>query len=1502
MVLKITDLRKQYGLDPTFETEEDALAYQEERQAAYEERVAAKVQELKDLYNSDTTKYAQFKNFQENDWIEYAKICIQADNARTTKYSFKGLPSVDNNPEVAKWAGFSYDEILQMESDGVLIPKEVLAWAHSMQDSDVTAYEINDDPNAEEETEETGTDSENSELQKLQKKTQTLSNKAETTQAQINQNFDAFKELAEKAEQIKQEQETTKKDSLKQIEDLTKEWEEISAKIKKGDKLTEAEQKRYKELGSMLNGKDGELVTDIQASSDDLQALIDSMDGLNDEITTSTELGDETIEAAKQLSRYEKGYARKTTTSNEVMDVTTGDIKNVLQGSEGKDVAKEAINTGNGLIEFSNTLSTQLMMNQYASLYDFAEIFTQTSAETLTNTKEVLGDDFNKTTEELNEQVDALPDMTNAEKEQATLKEKGVGILGQAIHFIDKSSQEHFKSLISMVELGLIQKQTEKESDKSQELTDIVVDNMTSKKEEADELTEKKEKAEEKKNTASDAIEKAENGEDISNAVKAQNSNEDDEFTEEDKQTLDKLNKELQTTGSAGQQKLYQSLSKVQDYENILQTKPLNGTNAVDYGQVTEEIGNNILLQMPPSAGALIIISQVIATVAKFIGKSAIDIGNENNDLFEETNTTTFSGKASIGANQLSIQETTAVEAINLVSTSQGENNSAQAETTDDTNSVEQTTDSAEDTETVENTDKSAETIVSENETVAEDTTEIEDNSNVTGTSTPEDTEKLASDAQDTTSDNEAQINSTDNKSNNETSESNKSTDGSKSKSEEAENMSPEQAATEGKAQAKEADKADDQIKSAKSEAKDAQKESKSVNKDSEKTEKQLDQQMKNINKLNEKDTKDIEKLAKDSEKAQQEQIALAAEFEVLNAQNEEIVANQQAKQNQAPAPAPSNAGQQGGLLSSPQMVSSTDSNSQATLDANNSRIEGIASRFTTLSARITNNRTKITQKSSSISQRTRKFEKLAQQKLKIQKAAQKKEQEKQRRMEVLTATMNVVNTVFSVVSSVGTIIGIVGKLMITSGMTMSSTGKALIIAGMPLLSNPFTAIAGAAMVATGTGLEISGDALTGTGTALNTTGGILNKVGMAGTAACGVAKAGVMAANGDIKGALVTLGTTVISIATSLAGGSGVGESLQSGISAAQAGLQITSASANIVSSTANMAASAQTLAGKEQSGWLNTVSQIAGLASTATSIAGGFVNGGPQFDNSGNMIAEKTGSAFSQAGTFGKVMQITQATGTALSMTSQASTLIKQANGKETGDFENILNTVGFSLTTAASLGQIGIKISDAAKAKKEGTDNTDLDSTDKKDKKDKVENGKKSDDKVKGNKKSDEKATDDKTSKEDDKVDDTSNTNNDGNTTVAAETVESTPEVQEQKEMVQAAEEAAAAAETPEAEVDAEVAEEIQNANADNDSETVEEAPADESDKPVQAASETDDKSEQGTTEKQSRQERREARQTERSEKKQARIAARQERQKARAAEKSEPEKITKNSHSK
>ena len=126
MVFKITDLRKQYGVFQPAETEADALAYEEERQKNHEEAVAKKVEELKALYNSNPTKYSKFKNFDEEDWKNYAETCLKANSATTAKYSFSSLPSVENDPELAKWAKFTYEEILQMESTGVLIPKEIL--------------------------------------------------------------------------------------------------------------------------------------------------------------------------------------------------------------------------------------------------------------------------------------------------------------------------------------------------------------------------------------------------------------------------------------------------------------------------------------------------------------------------------------------------------------------------------------------------------------------------------------------------------------------------------------------------------------------------------------------------------------------------------------------------------------------------------------------------------------------------------------------------------------------------------------------------------------------------------------------------------------------------------------------------------------------------------------------------------------------------------------------------------------------------------------------------------------------------------------------------------------------------------------------------------------------------------------------------------------------------------------------------------------------------------
>lgn len=1446
MAFRITDTIKQYQRSLAGSDIEENEMLQEQLQQNFEERVAAKVETLKDLYYSDTEKYSKFAEFTDEDWEDYAKVCLKNASALNLKNTLQNLPSVTNDPEMAKWVQFTYEEILQMESTGVLIPKEVLEWAHSMQDSDVTSYEINEDPNAVQETEETGTNSDQSELQEMQKKAITLSNKTETTQTQLNQDFESFEEIARKAEQIKKEQETTKNDTMQQIADLTKEWEDISAKIKNGEKLTESEQNRYKELGSMLNGKDGELVTSIQASSDDLQELINSMDGLNIKIQDGIELGDETVELAKQLSLYEKGYIRKNTDSRNTTDVSTGEIRNLLAGSLGKDIAQDALDSGNNLIEFSNTLSDQLMMNQYASLYDFAEIFTQTSTETISNTKEVLGEDFNKTTEEINEKVDALPDMTNAEKEHAGLEENGVGLVGQALYFAKKSKGETLKSILSMIQLGLVERQTQQESNRSQKLTEILVNTMDSKKEEADKLTEKKEKAEEQKQAANDAVKAAEEYGQVANTEETSETGE-EEFTEKDQQRLDKLNNQLERTGNFGQQKLYQSLSKVDGYEKFIQSKPLDGTNAIDYGQVTQEVGRNLMEQMPPSF--IMVFLKAIGAMAYAAGKISEEIGNENNDSFDETTETTSSAKSSISQNQISIQQTTSVNAITPVSTTQGENNSAQTENTETTNEAEQTAEASSaqtNSENNEFTKTHVTTTANTNSENIQDTLQESNNAvfntdNMTGQNVQ--TGAATNIDQTQSGQTQTEENTIKTGSNNEPSE----------------NMSPAKAATEGKAQQKAADESNDQVKNAQTEAKDAQKESQNVKKDSEKTEKQLETELKNTKKLIEKDTQDIEKLAEDSKKAQQEQLALAAEFEVLNTQNEEIAAKQQAKQNQTVSAAPANP-QEGGLLApkQPQIVSSSDSADIATFDANNIRLQAISGRFTALGTRITNNNTKIYQKSSSIRSRSKKYEKIAKARLKIQQAAQKKEQEKQKRIQIASAAIDLCNSVFGVVSAVGNIIGLVGKNLIIAGTAMIASGTSIAATG-------FGAVAGAALIASGT-------IMVSTGTPLEATGETLNIVGVAGVASCGVAKASISAANGDIQGALMTLGTTIVSIATVFIPGGG--QAAQAGIQSAsqavvngtQTALQITSQSLSIVSSTANAAGSAQTLAGKEKSEWLNTVSQVAGIGASLTGVASGFTGGG----NKGGGAQAKNAIKFED------VIKVAQAVGTTVSSAAQMSAIIKQAMGEEPGKLENILNTIGYSISAAASLAQVGVQIKNAAQNKKElKSSNNSQEADDQKAKDDIVDNSKS---KNKTSKKDNKNKSTDKV--EDNQSSDNQGDNNSGNVNLDNSSSTVTDSDQNVADMEAQAQEAVESVENSENVIDDGTSEEIQQAQTGSSEE----------EQAIQQAEEAQKQNAEQDNKKLSAQERREARQAERAQKREDRLAEKQARQEARAAKKS------------
>ena len=866
----------------------------------------------------------------------------------------------------------------------------------------------------------------------------------------------------------------------------------------------------------------------------------------------------------------------------------------------------------------------------------------------------------------------------------------------------------------------MIQAESNREAKTAEFVGKVVEKTMKEKREEYDELTEKQKKAEEAKKQAEDRAEAA-----ASRGIEAKPTevqNPEEEFTAEDEQRLNKLGGQLERVGDSAQGRLLKALEKVEGLDEFLADFSEDAIEAMDFGAISEILG---MILYEQSAGNIFLIHQMLlGLIAMRAGKEAQESGTELGESIGKVSAKNASNTAKIHQAQAKVEEITMSEALGGSTESAEENtegaeNSEGAEGTGETpegtegtpetkstgetpdinNPTEEVPPPAEDSPTTENPDPTEQpgvvptsapavtTSTSNSSEVVTDGVEIDAdpvtdepvltfpaaNPNSGETEVPSDDKPklvgaaaIAASADSKKFVKQAQQNAFDGA----------PTDGTESTSTTVSTKKEEDPAKEGAAIASKQGETNKQINegtksvaSANKEVASASKESKSEAKESKKDEKQLEAESKNLTKLIEQDTKKIEKLSAESKAAIEEQMLLAAEYEQLSAAVEEANAKVEASQSnqQTPTPQPmvaptSGEEGEGGLLSptpqsQPQMVDTTIQQEIVTINANQSRMAAIGARFTTLDQKVNKNRVQITKYSASINKRYRKFNKISKEKLKIQKAAQKAELKKQKRMQKLNAAIEVVNTTFSIVTSVGTIMEIVGTKMTTAGTAMISSG-------IPMLSNPFTVAAGIALITGGSILTANGGALTSLGASFQLSG-------ILGVAACGLTKAGIALANGDIKGALMQLASTVISVAMAFV--PGVGGAASAGMNAAQAGLQIASASLNIVSSTATMTANIQTLAGKEQSAWLGTVSQIAGVAGSLTNVGAGLAGG----------IGKGLGAA----------TKIIGAAGSLASATATISTLIKQANGDDPGKFEEIMGLIGTGLSTVASLMTLGM-----------------------------------------------------------------------------------------------------------------------------------------------------------------------------------------------------------------
>ena len=84
----------------------------------------------------------QFAGWSEEQLNEYASSLIQKHNSAANSLNLDAAFSILGKPLDPEWSQYSYEEILQMEDNGVLIPEEFLEWAHSMQSSNTVEYQL----------------------------------------------------------------------------------------------------------------------------------------------------------------------------------------------------------------------------------------------------------------------------------------------------------------------------------------------------------------------------------------------------------------------------------------------------------------------------------------------------------------------------------------------------------------------------------------------------------------------------------------------------------------------------------------------------------------------------------------------------------------------------------------------------------------------------------------------------------------------------------------------------------------------------------------------------------------------------------------------------------------------------------------------------------------------------------------------------------------------------------------------------------------------------------------------------------------------------------------------------------------------------------------------------------------------------------------------------------------------------------------------------------------
>lgn len=1183
------------------------------------------------------------------------------------------------------WSAYTAEEIMAMYNDGVNIPQDIVDLASTELQENPTAT-----PDDEESVDEVDETTEKQPFLNLIPIAKDKIEKCEENNDKLEKEISDLipeqqKQEKDIAESIKKQRET-----LDEYQNSVKEYTKLQKKIENGETLTEKEQKRYEDLSKVLGAQKDE----TDGFELDKAEITKSLNDINILAVLGEKLADETIEVGDELGDYTSKTNYKATRKSLLPQIggwiPTADYYMAM----GKAIGKDAVDIGNDTKEYST--QTQGSVNGIADTLDIKGDLA--SKEAILNGEVQPSEDNSEEKAEKDKNQDKEQEMplVVTDKFVVDLIKEGRGINADLAKQIKIAGRQTKVAKGDIVFAGLSDKRVtqivkafyDAEEKRQQEIEKTEQENEKKQQEIQDVMDEAQKRAEEEAEEKAKTESLDPNNTDIDAIINGRNDQNNDvqvEYTDEEKKKIDTLNGDIaknnhkiegvkqesvqhreavKKSTAKEKTKIDKSMPIEKDAQKVnqaYQEKDLpEHDERMDFinkagmilagigaGEIT--VGSRMIVVGHALMSDFLTLQQGIALVTAgsiILTKGTISLGigltamkvSDDESLIEKAEKKTDIAEENINKSitDLSTVDKKIVDVTKAMSAG-GEDDSA------DTPSATEGSDNAENNDNAQGADGSQDTQNGENGAPNGVTAQTGTNTapanapaattttqSKTIASTPNETSKTVSNAADSAENNvEKEVDnapSTDapsvNKNqaeraikNDEDKDAENPAAVKKQQKTNATTSTGAKSSSSSKKEAMSTDQAKKDVSKSKEAAKDSSRDSENVKKDTDKTNKELKKETKTLTKKMKRDQKDIIKRTKESQKAAKRQAELVKRYEELNNENEALQAEDAAKiQTAQPTPAANKVQSTAAMTPVAAQQNTPQSNNADKIASNNAEIGSICTEFKVLKKTITTNR-KVMVK---LQKSTKTTQKKLNKKLKIidknDKIAEKKEQEKQKKLAKQLAGVGIAENVFSV--------------------TLAT--------GMILAAIPWSAPVGHVMV----------------------------KVGEYGVAACGVTKAAINLANGNLTAALMSIGQAAITVAAAAAGPAAAGAG--SVLGAVAGGL-------SVVSNSAEMVNNVRVVQGKEAKGVLSKISTISGVASSVVGAAASL------------------GSLSKTASTLTKIGKIASAVGTAVSSTSQ---LMTEFGGQSKA--ANILGMVGGAISMASAVVSIAGTKKDQANAK--------------------------------------------------------------------------------------------------------------------------------------------------------------------------------------------------------